>query len=106
MEAGVTKSVVVSRNLSRDARELLDTLMKRLERHIISRAGLLAAQGNDDVVLPSHLKVAHNEVLGKHSSKKELWIAITASAVMGGVVQGLFGGVGKSVGEYLLHLFR
>jgi hypothetical protein len=26
--------------------------------------------------------------------------------VMGGVVQGLFGGMGKSIGEYVFHFFR
>jgi len=80
--------------------------MTRVERHIIARAGLLAAQSNDDVVLPSHLEAAYNEVLGKRSYKKQFGIAITISAVIGGVIQGLVGGVGKSIGEYCFHLFR
>jgi hypothetical protein len=80
--------------------------MTHLERHIIARAGLLAAQSNDDVVLPSHLEAAYNEVLGKRSYKRQLGIAIIISAVMGGVVQGLFGGMGKSIGEYVFHFFR
>jgi hypothetical protein len=97
---------VGTQNLSFEAREWLDTQMTRVQRHVIARAGLLAAQRNDDVVLPSHLETAYSEVLGRRSSKKQLGITITISAVMGGVVQGLFGGVGKSIGEYVFHLFR
>jgi hypothetical protein len=102
----MAKNVVDTQNLSPEARGWLDSQMTRCERHVMARAGLLAAQSNDDVVLPSHIETAWNGIFGKRSSKKDLGITIIASAIMGGVIQGLFGGMGKSIGEYVFHLFR
>jgi hypothetical protein len=58
------------------------------------------------LVLPSHIEAACNEVLGRRSNKKRFGFAFAIGAVLGGVAQGLFGGIGKSIGEYLLHLLR
>jgi hypothetical protein len=102
----MAKDVIDTQHLSPEARQWLDRQITRAERHVMARANLLAAQGNDDVVLPSHVEAAWNEVLGKRPYTKRLGIVIAVSAVLGGVIQGLFGGVGKSVGEYLLHFFN
>jgi hypothetical protein len=102
----MAKALINTQHLSPEARDWLDSQMTKAERHVMARAGLLAAQSNDDVVLPSHVETAWHEVLARPSYKKQLGIAIAISTIMGGVVQGLLGGFGKSVGGTLLHLFR
>ena len=92
--------------LSPEARKWLNNQMVLPERHVVARAGLLAAQSNDDVVLPSHIESAWNEIIGRRSYKKQLGIAIALSTIRGGVAQGLLGGFGKSIGESLQHLLR
>jgi hypothetical protein len=104
------KGVSDKQNLSPDARDWLDNRMVRVERRIIATATLLAAKSNDDMVLPSHIETAWekadwDDIIGKSTSKKRLGLLITASALMGGIVQSLFGGIGRSVGEHIFHLF-
>ena len=102
----MAKGVSETQHLSPDARDWLDNQLMRAERHVTARAALLAAQGNDDVVLPSHIESAWNEILGRRSYKKQFGIAITASAIIGGgITQSFLGGVGKAVGAYILHFF-
>jgi hypothetical protein len=100
-----SKILMEAHQLSREAQDRLDTQVTHVKRQIIARALLLAALSNDDFVLPSHVEAACKEVLGKPSHKARIVIALISSAVMGGVLQGLFGGVGKSVGEYLFRFF-
>src|SRR5438045_3444879 len=95
----------VNQHVSPDAREFLKNQIMRAERHVIANAILLAVESNDDVVLQSHMEAACNEVLSKRAYKKRLGVAITISAVVGAIIQSFFGGVGKSYGEYVLHLF-
>jgi hypothetical protein len=93
-------------HLSPEARERLETRIARLERHVIAQASLSAAQSNDDVVLPSQVDAAWNAIAGKHTDRRHIGIVITISAVFGGIIESFFGGIGKSIGEYLMHFFR
>lgn len=96
----------VAPQLSTEASERLMAQLSRVERHVIARAVLLAAQNNDDVVSPSQVEAAWNDVLGKPSRRTPWGLTIVASAVLGGTAKEFVVGVGKSVGEYLQHVFR
>ena len=58
----MTKAITDNQHLSPEARKWLDRKIEHVRRTVVTRSLRIATQRNDDLVLPSHLDEAWNEI--------------------------------------------